>query len=131
MKLWREAKQRYADPVDAWASIVNDPVKAKATKSAAVWGFIRASWDEVNEIIAASNVYTTKAYGPDRISGFSPIPAMSMVSYAAGARYLSLIGANCLSFYDWYCDLPQHHRRFGASRLTFQNPPTGITPTTS
>uniref|UniRef100_UPI00241BF298 nitrate reductase subunit alpha n=2 Tax=Idiomarinaceae TaxID=267893 RepID=UPI00241BF298 len=41
-----------------------------------------------------------------RISGFSPIPAMSMVSYAAGARYLSLIGANCLSFYDWYCDLP-------------------------
>ncbi|WP_156508898.1 molybdopterin-dependent oxidoreductase, partial [Oleiphilus sp. HI0132] len=35
-----------------------------------------------------------------------PIPAMSMVSYAAGARYLSLIGGNCLSFYDWYCDLP-------------------------
>src|SRR5690554_6289495 len=31
---------------------------------------------------------------------------MSMVSYAAGSRYLSLIGANCLSFYDWYCDLP-------------------------
>ena len=38
--------------------------------------------------------------------GFSPIPAMSMVSYAAGARYLSLIGGVCLSFYDWYCDLP-------------------------
>jgi nitrate reductase alpha subunit len=38
--------------------------------------------------------------------GYSPIPAMSMVSYAAGARYLSLIGAHCLSFYDWYCDLP-------------------------
>ena len=31
---------------------------------------------------------------------------MSMVSYAAGARYLSLIGGACLSFYDWYCDLP-------------------------
>ena len=29
-----------------------------------------------------------------------------MVSYAAGARYLSLIGGVCLSFYDWYCDLP-------------------------
>ena len=29
-----------------------------------------------------------------------------MVSYAAGARYLSLIGGACLSFYDWYCDLP-------------------------
>lgn len=29
-----------------------------------------------------------------------------MVSYASGARYLSLIGGVCLSFYDWYCDLP-------------------------
>ena len=38
--------------------------------------------------------------------GFSPIPAMSMVSYAAGARYLSLLGGVCMSFYDWYCDLP-------------------------
>ncbi len=47
-----------------------------------------------------------KKYGPDRIVGFSPIPAMSMVSYAAGSRYLSLIGGVCMSFYDWYCDLP-------------------------
>ena len=31
---------------------------------------------------------------------------MSMVSYAAGARYLGLIGGVPLSFYDWYCDLP-------------------------
>ena len=38
--------------------------------------------------------------------GFSPIPAMSMVSYAAGSRYLSLLGGVCMSFYDWYCDLP-------------------------
>ena len=29
-----------------------------------------------------------------------------MVSYAAGSRYLSLMGGVCLSFYDWYCDLP-------------------------
>ena len=29
-----------------------------------------------------------------------------MVSYAAGARYLSLIGGVCMCFYDWYCDLP-------------------------
>src|SRR5690606_37457701 len=38
--------------------------------------------------------------------GFSPIPAMSMISYAAGSRYLSLLGGVCMSFYDWYCDLP-------------------------
>ena len=67
---------------------------------------VRATWDEVNEIIASANAYTVKTYGPDRVMGFSPIPAMSMVSYAAGARYLSLLGGVCLSFYDWYCDLP-------------------------
>ncbi len=107
MQLWRDARAQYDDPVQAWASIVEDPIKAKSYKSRrGMGGFVRAHWNEVNEIIAASNVYTAKTYGPDRITGFSPIPAMSMVSYAAGARYLSLIGGNCLSFYDWYCDLP-------------------------
>lgn len=106
LKLWREARTTMS-PVDAWESIVEDPVKAKSYKSKrGMGGFIRSNWDEVNEIIAASNVYTAKQYGPDRIVGFSPIPAMSMVSYAAGSRYLSLIGGVCLSFYDWYCDLP-------------------------
>ena len=38
--------------------------------------------------------------------GFTPIPAMSMASYAAGTRFLSLIGGVILSFYDWYADLP-------------------------
>jgi nitrate reductase alpha subunit len=56
---------------------------------------------------------------------------MSMVSYAAGSRYLSLIGGVCLSFYDWYCDLPPASRRCGASRPTCRNRPTGTTPTTS
>lgn len=106
LKLWREARRNLA-PVEAWASIVEDPVKAESYKSArGLGGFIRSSWDEVNEIIAAANVYTVKTHGPDRVIGFSPIPAMSMVSYAAGSRYLSLIGGVCLSFYDWYCDLP-------------------------
>lgn len=107
LKLWREAKRSHQDPVEAWQSIVSDPVKAKEYKSnRGMGGLVRSSWAEVNEIIAAANVFTAKTYGPDRVTGFSPIPAMSMVSYAAGARYLSLIGGNCLSFYDWYCDLP-------------------------
>lgn len=107
VKLWREAKALHSDPVDAWGSIINDAEKAKSYKVArGRGGFVRSSWQEVNEIIAAANVYTAKTFGPDRIVGFSPIPAMSMVSYAAGARYLSLIGGTCLSFYDWYCDLP-------------------------
>ena len=39
----------------------------------------------------AANIHTAKQHGPDRVIGFSPIPAMSMVSYAAGSRYLSLL----------------------------------------
>jgi len=107
LKLWREAKKIHSDPVDAWDSIVSDPVKANDYKKVrGLGGFVRADWDEVNEITAAANIYTAKTYGPDRVLGFSPIPAMSMVSYAAGSRYLSLMGGVCLSFYDWYCDLP-------------------------
>ncbi|MBK9393948.1 MAG: nitrate reductase subunit alpha [Uliginosibacterium sp.] len=106
MEMWREARQTMS-PTDAWESISQDPVKAKRYKSVrGQGGFVRASWDDVSEIIAAANAFTIKEFGPDRVLGFSPIPAMSMVSYAAGARYLSLIGGACLSFYDWYCDLP-------------------------
>ena len=86
---------------------MDDPIKANNFKKMrGLGGFVRGEWDEMNEIIAAANIYTTKTYGPDRVVGFSPIPAMSMVSYAAGSRYLSLMGGTCLSFYDWYCDLP-------------------------
>jgi nitrate reductase alpha subunit len=56
--------------------------------------------------MAAANLHTTQRHGPDRIVGFSPIPAMSMLSYAAGARFCQLMGGVSLSFYDWYCDLP-------------------------
>jgi nitrate reductase / nitrite oxidoreductase, alpha subunit len=103
---WREARQTMT-PVAAWRAIVQDKGKrADWVSKRGRGGFVRAGWDEVTELIAAANAYTIKEYGPDRISGFSPIPAMSMISYAAGSRYLSLIGGNLLSFYDWYCDLP-------------------------
>jgi nitrate reductase / nitrite oxidoreductase, alpha subunit len=69
-------------------------------------GFAGASWDEAVELAAAAHVHTIRTWGPDRIAGFSPIPAMSMVSHAAGARFRALIGAPMLSFYDWYADLP-------------------------
>lgn len=105
-RLWREARKTLA-PVEAWASIIEDEAKAKSYKEIrGQGGFVRTTWDEASELIAAQNTYTIKNYGPDRIIGFSPIPAMSMVSYAAGSRYLSLIGGVCMSFYDWYCDLP-------------------------
>jgi len=106
LRAWREARKSLG-PVEAWAAIVESPQASKDYKSRrGLGGFVRSSWDEVNEIIASANVYTIKKHGPDRVVGFSPIPAMSMVSYAAGSRYLSLIGGVCMSFYDWYCDLP-------------------------
>ena len=69
-------------------------------------GFVRASWDEAVELAAAAHVRTIRTWGPDRIAGFSPIPATSMVSHTAGVRFHALIGAPMLSFYDWYADLP-------------------------
>ncbi len=57
-------------------------------------------------MICASLIHTIRKHGPDRIFGFTPLPAMSMVSFASGARFFSLIGASMVSFYDWYCDLP-------------------------
>ena len=107
LDLYREALERTGDPVEAWAEVVEDPEKARSYKSLrGKGGFVRASWDEVADLIAAAHVHTIRRYGPDRVAGFSPIPAMSMVSYSAGTRFLSLIGGVCLSFYDWYADLP-------------------------
>ncbi len=107
LKHWRAAIALAKSPVDAWASIVeNSTSRSDWQKQRGLGGFVRSTWDEVNQMIAAANVYTIKKHGPDRIIGFSPIPAMSMISYAAGSRYLSLIGGVCMSFYDWYCDLP-------------------------
>ncbi len=105
--LYREAKAIYNDPVLAWQAIMADPVARKRYQSArGKGGFRRISWEESQEIISASMIYTTKKYGPDRIAGFSPIPAMSQISYAAGSRFMSLMGGVIMSFYDWYCDLP-------------------------
>lgn len=106
--LWRKARQAFPDdPVAAWKSIVEDQVARKRYQtSRGKGGFRRISWDEVLDLIAAANIHTVKKHGSDRIVGFSPIPAMSMLSYAAGARFLQLMGGVNLSFYDWYCDLP-------------------------
>ncbi|WP_067699717.1 nitrate reductase subunit alpha [Nocardia jejuensis] len=107
LSMYREAKARLGDPVLAWADIQDDPVRRREYQQArGKGGLARATWDEAVEIIAAAHVHTIKAYGPDRIAGFSPIPAMSMVSHAAGARFMGLIGAPMVSFYDWYADLP-------------------------
>jgi len=105
--LWKQARAQQEDPVEAWKSLVENPESRQRWQRArGKGGFRRADWDTMLELIAAANIYTIKKYGPDRIAGFSPIPAMSMISYASGARMLQLMGGVSLSFYDWYCDLP-------------------------
>ncbi|NDL59669.1 nitrate reductase subunit alpha [Phytoactinopolyspora mesophila] len=107
VEMFREAKARLGDPVDAWSDIQADPERRRRyQKARGKGGLIRIRWEEAVEMIAAAHVHAIKTYGPDRVAGFSPIPAMSMVSHAAGARFIELIGGAMTSFYDWYADLP-------------------------
>ncbi|MBI4444192.1 MAG: nitrate reductase subunit alpha [Acidobacteria bacterium] len=107
LDLWIKARAEYEDPVEAWKSLVENPeARGRWQRARGKGGFRRTDWETVLELMAAANIHTIKKYGPDRIAGFSPIPAMSMISYAGGARMLQLMGGVALSFYDWYCDLP-------------------------
>ncbi len=106
-EMYREARQRLGDPVLAWAEITTDPERRRRYQSArGKGGLVRSSWGEAVEMIAAAYVHTIKTYGPDRVAGFSPIPAMSMVSHCIGTRFTQLLGGVMTSFYDWYADLP-------------------------
>jgi len=103
LNAWREARARGVDPVDAFAQIAEQGgYRGERGRG----GFVRATWEEANELIAAATVHAIEAYGPDRVAGFTPIPAMSPVSFASGSRFISLIGGAMLTFYDWYADLP-------------------------
>ncbi len=104
---WKKIRPQHDDPVEAWKALVEDEeTRSRWQKARGKGGLRRTDWATVLEIMAAANIHTIKKHGPDRIAGFSPIPAMSMISYAAGARLMQLMGGVSLSFYDWYCDLP-------------------------
>ena len=66
----------------------------------------RASWDEALTLIADKVLDTIDTHGPDALTFFTPIPAMSPVSFSSGVRLAHLLGGVVCSFYDWYCDLP-------------------------
>ncbi len=107
LRIWREIRSQESNPIIAWRRIMEEPAKRLAYQQArGKGGLLRANWNEVSELIAAAMLDTIEQYGPDRIAGFSPIPAMSQVSFAAGSRFLSLVGGTMVSFYDWYADLP-------------------------
>lgn len=104
---YRHEKKKTGHPLKAWENLQkDDQARKKYQQARGKGGFRRTTWEEVLEIMAVANIYTAQKYGPDRVIGFSPIPAMSMLSYAAGSRFLQLFGGVNLSFYDWYCDLP-------------------------
>ena len=81
LERWRAALKVSKSPVDAWALIADDEsARRDYQQMRGMGGFVRSTWDEVNELIASANVYTIKKHGADRVIGFSPIPAMSMIS---------------------------------------------------
>ncbi|MGE3140136.1 MAG: nitrate reductase subunit alpha, partial [Thermoleophilia bacterium] len=103
LRRWRAALDAGADPVAAWAAVAADGGhKGERGRG----GFVRCGWEEATDIIAAATVHAIREHGPDRVGGFTPIPAMSPVSFASGTRFLSLIGGHTTTFYDWYADLP-------------------------
>ena len=104
---YRAEKERGKDPIEAYGAIVEDDERSAEYKRArGKGGWRRVEWDEAAELIAAAQLYTTLEYGPDRMASFSPIPAMSMVSWISGERLAGLLGAPILSFYEYYHDLP-------------------------
>ncbi|MBI4818914.1 MAG: nitrate reductase subunit alpha [Deltaproteobacteria bacterium] len=105
--LYKEERAVGKDPVEAYGAIVDDSKKADSYKSArGKAGWKRVSWDQAVELIAASQIHTIKKYGADHIANFSPIPAMSLLSFISGHRYNNLIGGIYCSYYEWYHDLP-------------------------
>ena len=82
LEMYREAKARHAatrsrpGPTSSTTPSGRGATRRPAARAA--WSARR--WDEATEMVAAAHVHTIKQYGPDRVAGFSPIPAMSMVS---------------------------------------------------
>ena len=83
---------------------VTHPLRRTGERGEGKWE--RISWDEALTEIAEEVIDAVEDGEYDAISGFTPIPAMSPVSFASGSRLVNLLGGVSHSFYDWYSDLP-------------------------
>jgi len=93
----------FSDYVDA-DQRVKYPLRRTGERGEGQWE--RISWDEALTEIAEHVIDEVTEGRYDAISGFTPIPAMSPVSFASGTRLINLLGGVSHSFYDWYSDLP-------------------------
>ncbi len=86
------------------AKRVKYPLKRTGERGEGKWK--RIDWDTALDEISEEVIDTVTEGNYDGISGFTPIPAMSPVSFASGSRLINLLGGVSHSFYDWYADLP-------------------------
>jgi nitrate reductase alpha subunit len=93
----------YSDYVNAEHRVTH-PLKRTGERGEGKWK--RVTWDEALTEIADEVIDEVTAGRYDAISGFTPIPAMSPISFASGSRLVNLLGGVSHSFYDWYSDLP-------------------------
>ena len=108
LQMFREAKAPHdGDPVAAWASIVENPERARPYKSArGKGGLVRATWEEATEMVAAAHVHTIKKYGPGPgrrlLADPGDVDGLARVRREVRQPDRRLDAA----FYDWYADLP-------------------------
>ena len=86
------------------AQRLKTPLRRVGERGEGKWKKI--TWEDAFDEIAEKTLDTIYRHGPDKLAFFTVIPAMSPVSFAAGARFAHFAGGPVLSFYDWYCDLP-------------------------
>jgi nitrate reductase alpha subunit len=97
LNLWDIAKKEFKNPVEAWASIQKDDSKSFQYKSnRGKGGFVRISWDDINELIVSANIYTIKTYGPDRVFGFRLF--LLCLWFRMLVQIFIFTGGVCLSF---------------------------------
>lgn len=83
---------------------VKHPLIRTGARGAGKWR--RATWDEALTHIAEKIVDLSKEHGPDCLGIYTPVPAVSTVSFSAGHRFANLWGAYTYTFYDWFSDNP-------------------------